>query len=382
MMCKGIYCAHKTHTQSLFIIVIAFICLFISPITFANKTEVKKKSAKARYITIVAIDPGHGGKDPGATGKKFNVREKDVTLAISRELKSLLDADPNFKAVLTRSGDYFVQLPERSEIARKNKANYLISIHADTSPRSNTLRGASVWVLSNQRASDEMGKWLEDHEKQSELLGGAGSVLAHTNEIYLNQTVLDLQFSHSQRIGYELGKSVLSQLNKITPMVKSTPQHASLSVLRSPDIPSILVETGFLSNPYEEEKLASASYRRQIAYAIYSGLIAHRNKNSGIPPIKTATNTPKITEKAKPAIGINPNQKKSNSISEVQTNKPQSNSQKKDIKNNTVHIVKKNETLYAIAKMYNTTPDKLRKINNLRNDIIWVGKKIKIKSKE
>ena len=132
--------------------------------------------------TVVAIDAGHGGKDPGAIGKKLGIKEKDVTLAIAKELKALLDADPNFKAVMTRKTDTFVQLPERTEIARKNRANYLVSIHADSSPRSDDMKGASVWVLSNRRANDEMGLWLEESEKKSELLGGAGRILAHNNE--------------------------------------------------------------------------------------------------------------------------------------------------------------------------------------------------------
>ena len=125
----------------------------------------------AAPITI-AIDPGHGGKDPGAISRNLGIYEKNVTLSIAKELKALLDKDPNFRGVLTRSGDYYISVPERSEIARKFKANYLISIHADSS-ESPERRGASVWVLSNRRANDEMGQWLEDDEKRSELLGGA-----------------------------------------------------------------------------------------------------------------------------------------------------------------------------------------------------------------
>lgn len=201
---------------------------------------------------IIAIDPGHGGKDPGAIGRKLKTYEKNVTLAIAKELKYLLDKDPNFDAVLTRKGDYYISVSQRSEIARKQKANFLISIHADSS-LSPQLRGASVWVLSNRRANSEMGRWLEDSEKQSELLGGAGTVLSSHNEKYLDQTVLDLQFGHSQRVGYELGRIVLKRFAKITTLSRNTPQHASLGVLRSPDIPSILVETGFLSNATEEK---------------------------------------------------------------------------------------------------------------------------------
>ncbi|STY64487.1 N-acetylmuramoyl-L-alanine amidase AmiB precursor [Mannheimia haemolytica] len=224
--------------------------------------------------------PDTGEKIRGLLVKIWGFWKKALPSPISKELKALLDADPNFKAVMTRSGDYFIQLPQRTEIARKHRADLLVSIHADSSPRGDSLKGASVWVLSNSRASDEMGKWLEDHEKQSELLGGAGSVLSSNNERYLNQTVLDLQFSHSQRAGYELGKSILAKMSNVAALAKSSPQHASLSVLRSPDIPSVLVETGFLSNSTEEAKLASANYRKQVARAIYNGLVAYRAKNA------------------------------------------------------------------------------------------------------
>lgn len=124
----------------------------------------------AANVWTIAIDPGHGGKDPGAISRTKKIYEKNITLSIAKELKILLDKDPNFKAVLTRKGDYYISVSQRSEIARKYKANYLISIHADSSV-SPDLRGASVWVLSNRRANSEMGQWLEDHEKRSELLG-------------------------------------------------------------------------------------------------------------------------------------------------------------------------------------------------------------------
>ncbi|MDE8033810.1 N-acetylmuramoyl-L-alanine amidase [Actinobacillus equuli subsp. equuli] len=359
--------------------------------------------------TVVVIDAGHGGKDPGAIGATLGIKEKNVTLAISKELKALLDSNPKFKAVMTRKSDYFIQLPERTEIARKNKANLLVSIHADSSPKSNSLKGASVWVLSNRRASDEMGKWLEDHEKQSELLGGAGSVLSNTNEKYLNQTVLDLQFSHSQRSGYELGKTVLSRLGNVTSLAKSAPQHASLSVLRSPDITSILVETGFLSNPVEEQKLATPAYRRKIAQAIYNGLVAYVSRHSGNTKAiykevkETSADTDKKETKEKKADRISEkSSKKDNLDNALKANKndnsktkveeksakdnkknskdKESNSTKREPQksSNGYHIVQQDETLYSIARIYNTTPEKLSKLNNIKNNKITVGKKLKV----
>ncbi|WP_346556751.1 N-acetylmuramoyl-L-alanine amidase [Mannheimia haemolytica] len=375
--------------------------------------------------TIVAIDAGHGGKDPGAIGKNLGILEKSVTLAISKELKALLDADPNFKAVMTRSGDYFIQLPQRTEIARKHRADLMVSIHADSSPRGDSLKGASVWVLSNSRASDEMGKWLEDHEKQSELLGGAGSVLSSNNERYLNQTVLDLQFSHSQRAGYELGKSILAKMSNVAALAKSSPQHASLSVLRSPDIPSVLVETGFLSNSTEEAKLASANYRKQVARAIYNGLVAYRAKNavasssvskksdkedkqnkkeektakadltkkpaSEKQEKNTQSDKTKLKEKSKKEDkkedSAKTNKKKEQQLKEkTALEKDQKNQSKKSdsqreikVSNSGYHIVQQDETVYSIARAYGTTPQKISELNNLKNYQITVGKKLKVK---
>lgn len=350
--------------------------------------------------TIVAIDAGHGGKDPGAIGKNLGILEKNVTLAISKELKVLLDADPKFKAVMTRNGDYFIQLPQRTEIARKHRADLLVSIHADSSPRGDALKGASVWVLSNSRASDEMGKWLEDHEKQSELLGGAGSVLASNKERYLNQTVLDLQFSHSQRTGYELGKTILDKMAGLTSLVKSSPQHASLSVLRSPDIPSVLIETGFLSNSTEEAKLASENYRRQLAKAIYQGLVAYRYKNDSdsLSVSKKAYKNDKKAVKKKQERSTKVKKEKKASSKETKKesqikertsknqekqvkNKEDHSSYKKGVKvsNNGYHIVQKDETVYSIARAYGTTPQKISELNNLKNYQITVGKKLKVK---
>lgn len=223
---------------------------------------------------VIAIDAGHGGQDPGAIGPGGS-REKNITLSIANKLKALLNADPMFEGVMTRNGDYFISVMGRSDVARKQNANLLVSIHADAAPNREA-SGASVWVLSNRRADSEMAGWLEQHEKQSELLGGAGDVLANNQaDPYLSQAVLDLQFGHSQRVGYDVAVQVLSKMQQVGTLHKRRPEHASLGVLRSPDIPSLLIETGFISNTAEEKKLNSASYQQQIAQAIYEGLRAY-----------------------------------------------------------------------------------------------------------
>ncbi|MCO6545466.1 MAG: N-acetylmuramoyl-L-alanine amidase [Gilliamella sp.] len=226
---------------------------------------------------VIAVDAGHGGKDSGAIGKN-KLYEKTVTLSIAKKLTKLLNKDPNFKGVLTRSSDNFISVSQRSEIARKNKANLLVSIHADAAPNRNAT-GASIWVLSTKRADTELGRWLEQDEKQSQLLGGAGDALSDDHDPHLSQAVLDLQFSYSQRVGYELAKQVLKEMKGITKLHKSAPEHASLGVLRSPDIPSILVEVGFISNEGEERLLSSNAHQNKIAKAIYQGIKNYVKQN-------------------------------------------------------------------------------------------------------
>ena len=307
----------------------------------------------------IAIDPGHGGKDPGAIGKNLGIYEKNVTLSIARELKALLDKDPNFKGVLTRSSDYYISVPERSEIARKYKANFLVSIHADSSLNSDQ-RGASVWVLSNRRANDEMGQWLEDDEKRSELLGGAGKVLSNNNDKYLDQTVLDLQFGHSQRTGYELGNSILRRFARVTSLSRSTPQHASLGVLRSPDIPSVLVETGFLSNMEEEQKLNTIAYRRRIAYMIYEGLVAYRNGN-----LKAIAVPPSDEQDSKSTKSNDKNNEKSDRTS--------------DVKDSGIrHKVKSGESIGSLANKYDVKVSEIIELNKLKRKELWLNETIKI----
>ncbi|MCO6540152.1 MAG: N-acetylmuramoyl-L-alanine amidase [Gilliamella sp.] len=226
---------------------------------------------------VIAVDAGHGGKDSGAIGKN-KLYEKTVTLSIAKKLTNLLNKDPNFKGVLTRSSDNFISVSQRSEIARKNKANLLVSVHADAAPNRNAT-GASIWVLSTKRADTELGRWLEQDEKQSQLLGGAGDALSDDHDPHLSQAVLDLQFSYSQRVGYELAKQVLKEMKGITKLHKSAPEHASLGVLRSPDIPSILVEVGFISNEGEERLLSSNTHQDKIAKAIYQGIKNYVKQN-------------------------------------------------------------------------------------------------------
>ncbi|MGV8924092.1 MAG: N-acetylmuramoyl-L-alanine amidase AmiB [Ewingella sp.] len=317
---------------------------------------------------IVAIDAGHGGQDPGAIGAN-GLKEKNVTIAIARKLQVKLESDPMFKPVLTRDGDYFISVMGRSDVARKKGANVLVSIHADAAPN-RSATGASVWVLSNRRANSEMGNWLEQHEKQSELLGGAGDMLANTAaDPYLSQAVLDLQFGHSQRVGYDVASKVLIQLRRVGALHKAKPEHASLGVLRSPDIPSLLVETGFISNGNEERLLGSSAYQDKIAQAIYSGLRSYFLSH----PLQSG---PKVENRPLLASATAVDSSASVNSSMSQPGPVEATAASGGATQ--IHQVKRGETLIGIAVKYGTTAGALSDLNKLKKDGVWVGQRLKV----
>lgn len=288
---------------------------------------------------IIAIDAGHGGKDPGAIGKR-GVREKNVTLAISKALVSYINSNKSFRGTLIRSSDIFIDLDRRSEIARKRKADLLISIHADSvASGSSTARGASVLVLSENRAERENGKILKNH-KQTQLIGGAGEVMDQSvGNPYLATAILDMSSTNSRSEGNLLAKEILRSLGSFTHLRKSQPISASLAVLKSPDIPSLLIETGYLSNRYEEIQLNQPNYQKQIAYHIYLGIKSYYEKY--------------------PAQKI-----KSRQESYARTKKMGG---KRSI------TVKKGESLSIIANRYGTTVSEIKKLNSLKKDTLSVG---------
>ncbi len=354
-------------------------------VTTNTSRPIKTSSAANSSRVVVAIDAGHGGQDPGAIGQN-GLKEKNVTIAIARRLEALLNSDPMFKPVLTRNGDYFISVMGRSDVARKQGANVLVSVHADAAPN-RSATGASVWVLSNRRANSEMGNWLEQHEKQSELLGGAGDVLANTaSDPYLSQAVLDLQFGHSQRVGYDVATKVLNELQRVGDIHKRRPEHASLGVLRSPDIPSLLVETGFISNSTEERLLGSSAYQEKIAQAIYKGLrsyfLAHPlqadPKVENRPLIETAA-----VDSSSQRSGVSqPEPVVSNISSNAQGGRVSATlpvAAGAVTKNRSqIHKVQRGETLSGIASQYGVSMAVLRQNNTLKNDVVWVGQRLKI----
>jgi N-acetylmuramoyl-L-alanine amidase len=228
---------------------------------------------------VIAIDAGHGGDDPGATGKD-GTREKDVVLAIARRLADRVNAEPGMKAVLTRNGDYFVPLRERMQRARAQQADLFVSIHADAA-LDRRVDGSSVYILSQRGASDEASRWLAERENASDLIGG---VSLDDKDDVLASVLLDLSQSAALSASETAAEQVLRQLNQVGEIRKPTVQQARFVVLKSPDIPSMLVETAYISNPEEERRLRAARHQGKLAEAIHQGLRAYFYAN---PPAGT-----------------------------------------------------------------------------------------------
>jgi N-acetylmuramoyl-L-alanine amidase len=234
---------------------------------------VQTKVAKRNKGIIVAVDAGHGGDDPGAHGQN-GTEEKRVTLAIARKLADLINKQPGMKAVMVRKGDYFVDLRKRMQIARAAKADLFISIHADAFQNS-TVKGASVFTLSEKGATSEAARWLADSENASDLVGG---VSLNDKEDVLASVLLDLSQTATQDASVNVAAKVLRNFESIGELHYGSVQKAGFLVLKSPDVPSILVETAFISNPSEELKLVNTAHQSKIALAIFNGVRSYFNK--------------------------------------------------------------------------------------------------------
>jgi N-acetylmuramoyl-L-alanine amidase len=229
-----------------------------------------------RMVTIV-LDPGHGGEDPGAIGRGGS-HEKNVTLQVARRLKAKIDAEPNMRSMLTRDGDFFIPLHHRVQKARRVKADLFVSVHADAFIKS-TARGSSVFVLSENGASSSAARWLAQRENSADLIGG---VNLDVKDPHLARTLLDLSQTATLNDSMKLGRSVLGELGGINTLHKEHVEQAGFAVLKAPDIPSILIETAFISNPEEERRLNDDAYQDKMAEAILRGIKGYLAKN---PPL-------------------------------------------------------------------------------------------------
>ncbi|MFC6671645.1 N-acetylmuramoyl-L-alanine amidase [Marinobacterium aestuariivivens] len=291
---------------------------------------------------VVAIDAGHGGEDPGALGPG-GLREKDVVMAIAREVYRRLEATPGYRPVMVRDGDYYVSLRGRTKLARRTNADLFVSIHADAF-KDKRANGASVWVISDRGATSEVGRWLAQKENGADAIGGVVS-LDDKDEV-LASVLLDMSMTFSMEGSRQVAERVHRNIGKFARMHKPFVEQAGFVVLKSPGIPSILVETGFISNPDEARKLKSRSYQREMAAAIADGIqdffwnrppamthIAHRKSGGQLPTLAART-----------------------------------------------YKVARGDTLSVIAVRNGVTLADLRAVNGLSNDTIRVGQVLKIPS--
>ena len=294
--------------------------------TQVSNEGVEKEDSGLRDI-VVTVDAGHGGDDPGAVPRR-GVHEKDVVLAISRELGKAIDAREGMRAVLVRNGDYYVGLRRRMELARQAGADLFVSVHAD-SFRDPNVHGASVYVISRRGASSETARWLATQENAADLAGG---VSLDDMDEGLATVLLDLSQTAALRASREVGRRVLSQLGRIGPLHKRRVERAGFMVLKAPDIPSILVETGFITNPRDERRLKDSDERRAIAGAIAEGIAGYFEVH---PPAGT------LLAKRR-------------------------------------HVIARGDTLSDIAKRYRVSLVALRSANRIRGDRIHIGDVLRI----
>ena len=308
----------------------------------AASPTVTKDSAGKRDI-IVVVDAGHGGEDPGAIGPR-GTREKDVVLKMAKTLAALIDKQPGFAAKLTRTGDYYIGLRNRTILARKYNADLFVSVHADAfrTPQPN---GASVFALSQRGATSETARWLAQSENRSDLIGGAGGLSLEGRDEMLAGVLLDLSMTASINASLGVGSSVLGKLGGVANLHKPGVEQAAFAVLKSPDIPSILVEAGFISNPKEEKNLASEWYRDRLASAMMDGIHDYFRRT---PPPGTLLAWQKE------------NNRDDGRVSQYR--------------------IQRGDTLSGVARENQTTVSELMRFNGMNDDRVMVGQTIRIPS--
>ncbi|HET8849853.1 MAG TPA: N-acetylmuramoyl-L-alanine amidase [Marinobacter sp.] len=291
---------------------------------------------------IVVVDAGHGGEDPGAIGPR-GTQEKNVVLKMAKTLADLINSQPGFTAKMTRTGDYYIGLRNRTLLARKYNADLFVSVHADAF-RTPEPRGASVFALSQRGATSETARWLAQSENRSDLIGGVGGVSLDGRNDMLASVLLDLSMTASINASLGVGSSVLSKLGSVTELHKPRVEQAAFVVLKSPDIPSILVEAGFISNPSEEKKLTSQRYRERLANAIMNGIHEYFRDT---PPPGTLLAW----------------QKTNKGVARVNE-----------------YRIQRGDTLSALARENQVTVSELMRFNGMSDDRVMVGQTIRIPS--
>ena len=295
---------------------------------------------------VVVVDAGHGGHDPGAHGPS-GVREKDVTLAISRQLVALLNSEPGMRGVLTRSDDRFLGLRERMEKARSANADLFISIHADAASN-RSAQGSTVYVLSEKAASDEASRRLAARENAA-LIGG---VELGDKDPVLASVLMDLSQNASISSSIAVGDAILGRMDRLGPLHRRSVQQAPFMVLKSPDVPSVLVETAYISNPTDEENLNSPSHQEILARADRDGIRNYFAANPPGNPVGRGPTTVAAAAQPPPSAAFPVDSRQ--------------------------HVIRRGDTLSGVASLYKVSLGQLREANRLRSDTVWVGQRLRI----
>ncbi|WP_288132371.1 N-acetylmuramoyl-L-alanine amidase [Microbulbifer sp.] len=306
-----------------------------------DRDKVEEKTIEhvgSKRDIVIAIDAGHGGEDPGALGPG-GLREKDVVLAIARYLHKSIERQPGFTAKLVRTGDYYIPLRGRVKKGREMRADLFVSLHADAFTRKDA-RGAGVYAVSSRGATSETARFLAQRENESDLIGGAGSLSLSDKDDTLAGVLLDLSMTATMNASLDIGSSVLSAIGSFTHLHKKKVEQANFSVLRNPDVPSILVETGFITNPQEARRLRDPSFQKRMAEKLSDGIVAHF---TGRPPAGSwlAANADRIDRK---------------------------------------HTIARGDTLSGIAARYNISVSELKQANGMQTSMIRVGQTLTIPS--
>lgn len=330
-----------------------------APVQYSNPTHSRRVAAEqaaamldGQRQVVVAIDAGHGGKDQGAHGPGGTL-EKNVTLAVARDLAAQINRQPGMKAVLTRDSDFYIPLKQRYQIARENNADLFVSIHAD-SFTSDDARGSSVWVLSPRGKTSEAARWLADRENRADLIGGT---TLDDKDDSLAKVLLDLQQGWAMQASDVVAGNVLRALGQLGPTHRGYVERANFVVLRSPDVPSILVETAFISNPAEERKLRDPAHQKKLAEAVMGGV---KNYFESTPPPGTWF--------AAEAARRNGVQLASSADSTVNAAASRSGTHARD-----VHKVGRGESLSSIARQYGVSVGALKSANQMNSNTVRAG---------